>query len=309
MRSAGRQRERPARRHAQQAALRIERVEQRVQVVLVGAASVQQHERARRLAGRRALAVGERHAAPRGGGRAAASAPSRPGRAGARTPEAGPSASPRCSRSSSTAKPGRAWRSRTARRSARGSRSSGTRSGRSRASAAGPPATTASRQASWSSIVDDQATWCTVPAPPDAAIRRRGIVGIIAAARLAADLPPRRPVAAAGRSPASPRARAGSPPAGRRTHAPRRSPAARARPGSRGARRSAARRCRDALSVEAQAFRSSNPRPSSSRVARLPRPGAAPRSRTPARSRPGSRPCGSSRRPPGRGARPGTRRT
>ena len=55
VRSARRERERSARRDAEQPALRVERVQQRVQVVLVGAAPVQQHERAGRLAGRRAV--------------------------------------------------------------------------------------------------------------------------------------------------------------------------------------------------------------------------------------------------------------
>ena len=41
--------------HAEQPPLRVERVEQRVEVVLVGAAAVQEHERAGRLARGRPL--------------------------------------------------------------------------------------------------------------------------------------------------------------------------------------------------------------------------------------------------------------
>ena len=54
MAAAGRQRERRAGREPDQPALRVEHVEQGVQVVLVGAAAVQQDQRALRLPGRRA---------------------------------------------------------------------------------------------------------------------------------------------------------------------------------------------------------------------------------------------------------------
>ena len=49
--AAGRQLERPARSDAEEPPLRVERVEQRVQVVLVGPAPVEEDERALRLAG------------------------------------------------------------------------------------------------------------------------------------------------------------------------------------------------------------------------------------------------------------------
>ena len=53
VRTARRQRERAARRDPEQAALRVEHVQQRDEVVLVGAAAVEEDERALRLAGRR----------------------------------------------------------------------------------------------------------------------------------------------------------------------------------------------------------------------------------------------------------------
>jgi hypothetical protein len=46
VRAARRQRERPARRDAYEAPLRVERVEQRKEIVLVGAATVEEDERA-----------------------------------------------------------------------------------------------------------------------------------------------------------------------------------------------------------------------------------------------------------------------
>src|SRR6476646_7035302 len=55
VRTARRQRQRPTRRVPVQAALRVELVEKRKEVVLVGAATVQQDERARRLPGCRTL--------------------------------------------------------------------------------------------------------------------------------------------------------------------------------------------------------------------------------------------------------------
>ena len=66
VRAARRQGQRPARRVAVQPPLRVERVEQREQVVLVGAAAVEEDERALGLAGRRALADG--HTSSRGFG-------------------------------------------------------------------------------------------------------------------------------------------------------------------------------------------------------------------------------------------------
>ena len=66
---AGRERERAARSDAVQAALRVEGVEERVQVVLVGPAPMQEDERAPRLAGCRTLTDVEivgRGAAPLG---------------------------------------------------------------------------------------------------------------------------------------------------------------------------------------------------------------------------------------------------
>jgi hypothetical protein len=57
VRAARRQRERPARRDAEQPPLRIEDVEEREQVELVGAAAVEEDEQALRLAGGRPEAV------------------------------------------------------------------------------------------------------------------------------------------------------------------------------------------------------------------------------------------------------------
>ena len=59
VKSARRQRQRPARGRAHQAALGVERVEQREQVRLVHSAAVQQHQRAVGLPGRRADAMGQ----------------------------------------------------------------------------------------------------------------------------------------------------------------------------------------------------------------------------------------------------------
>ena len=57
VRTAGRQRERRARGDAEEPSPRIEGVHQRNEVVLVGAAAVQEDKRARRVTGRRAQAV------------------------------------------------------------------------------------------------------------------------------------------------------------------------------------------------------------------------------------------------------------
>ena len=103
VRAARRQRPRPAWRHAQQPAFRVELVEEREEVVLVGAAAVEQDEGARRIAGGRPLARRQRHAARgSGSGVSTGSICSR------RCSNAGgsESRSPRCSGSSSVAKPG-----------------------------------------------------------------------------------------------------------------------------------------------------------------------------------------------------------
>jgi hypothetical protein len=68
MRSAGRQRERRARGDDEQAPLRVEHVRQREQVVLVGAAAVQEDEQTLRLGGGRPGAVDEAHAFTAGRG-------------------------------------------------------------------------------------------------------------------------------------------------------------------------------------------------------------------------------------------------
>ncbi len=69
--AAGRQRERPPRTHAGEVSFRVERVEQREEVVLVGTATVQQDERAGGLAGRGSEAMAKLVAA-HGRGRAGA---------------------------------------------------------------------------------------------------------------------------------------------------------------------------------------------------------------------------------------------
>ena len=68
VRAARRQRERAARRDAEQPPLRIERVEERVEVVLVGAAPVQEDERSLRLAGCGPLPELKAHARGSGSG-------------------------------------------------------------------------------------------------------------------------------------------------------------------------------------------------------------------------------------------------
>ena len=62
MRAAGRQRQRPARRRADEPPLRIERIQQRKEIVLVRAAPVEQDQRAFRLSGRRPHTRSQRHA-------------------------------------------------------------------------------------------------------------------------------------------------------------------------------------------------------------------------------------------------------
>ncbi len=59
MRASGRQRERSSRTHPEQPPLRIERVEERVEVALVRAAAVKEDERAVWLSGSRALVCAE----------------------------------------------------------------------------------------------------------------------------------------------------------------------------------------------------------------------------------------------------------
>ena len=110
VRAAGRERERPARRGADEPPLRVEHVEEREEIVLVGAAAMQQHERAVRLSGGRAdevaqAGVGHGARAGRGSGRgvkdllhAIAQVLERRRQRRAR--------SPRCAGSSSVAKPG-----------------------------------------------------------------------------------------------------------------------------------------------------------------------------------------------------------
>ena len=135
--AARRQEQRPAGRHADEPALGIEHVEERGEVVLVGAAAVQEHERALGLARGRAHALDElarrggrhrphRHArvAQRG------QAPARAARGGARTGAVAAAprrASRRARRRRSRC---RAWPVRTARPTARGSRPSGSTGGR-----------------------------------------------------------------------------------------------------------------------------------------------------------------------------------
>ena len=105
MRAARRQRERAARGDAEQPPFGVERVEERMQVVFVGPAAVQEDERSLRLAGGRPLEdVEASRAHPRGfgSGVSAGSICSR------RCSNAGgsESRSPRCSGSSSVANPG-----------------------------------------------------------------------------------------------------------------------------------------------------------------------------------------------------------
>ena len=102
VRASGRQRERPARRDAEQPPLGVERVEERVEVVLVGAAAVQEDERSLRLARSRPLDDCQRHPRGFGSGVSTGSICSR------RCSNAGgsESRSPRCSGSSSVANPG-----------------------------------------------------------------------------------------------------------------------------------------------------------------------------------------------------------
>jgi hypothetical protein len=57
--ASGRERERAARCHSNEAAVGVERVQQREEVVLVRPASVEEHERAFRVAGRRSNAMSE----------------------------------------------------------------------------------------------------------------------------------------------------------------------------------------------------------------------------------------------------------
>ena len=59
MRASGREVERTARRDAEQQSLRVEHVEQREEVVLVGAAAVEEDDRAGGVTLRRAHPVGE----------------------------------------------------------------------------------------------------------------------------------------------------------------------------------------------------------------------------------------------------------
>ena len=107
--SAGREAVRAARRDPEQPPVRVEQVEERIQVVLVGPAPVEQHERARRSPRRLAPVRCERrirHAdhVARGAGsgvRAGSIRARRCSKAGGRM-----RASPRCSGSSSTPKPG-----------------------------------------------------------------------------------------------------------------------------------------------------------------------------------------------------------
>jgi hypothetical protein len=106
VRTAGRERQRPPRRIAVQAALRIERVEQRKEILLVGTAAVEQDERARRLYGGGTLErlQGQRTLRSRGLGSGVSSGSTsarRCSNAGGRI-----SVSPRCAGSSSVAKPG-----------------------------------------------------------------------------------------------------------------------------------------------------------------------------------------------------------
>ena len=107
VRAAGRQCERRARRVAVQALPRIERVEQREEIVLVGAAAVQQDESALRLADRRALQRRQAHVRvqlSRGAGSGVSSGSTcvrRCSKSGGRI-----SFSPRRSMSSSVPKPG-----------------------------------------------------------------------------------------------------------------------------------------------------------------------------------------------------------
>ena len=108
VRAAGRQRERRARRVAVQALPRIERVEQREEVVLVGAAAVQEDESALRLADRRALAARSRLtcASSSPADPAAASAAARPASGDARSRAAGSASRRDAPVSSSVPKPG-----------------------------------------------------------------------------------------------------------------------------------------------------------------------------------------------------------
>ena len=62
VRAAGRQRQRPARRRADETALRVQRIEQGKEIVLVRAAPVEQDQRALWLAGRRPQTRSQRHA-------------------------------------------------------------------------------------------------------------------------------------------------------------------------------------------------------------------------------------------------------
>ena len=98
-----------------------------------------------------------------------------------------------------------------------------------------PASARCSCQRGCSATVVPQATWWTVPALWRPGSARRRVVGDRPAAALAAQLP--RPVAGARRAQHALEQRRGCARAGRCRRARRRSPAARARPGSRGARR------------------------------------------------------------------------
>ena len=102
MPASRRQRQRPTGGEPAQAALGVERVEKGIEVVLVGAAAVEEDERSRRLARGRPLESVERH--PRGFG----SGVNRGSICSRRCSKSGgsESRSPRCSASSSVAKPG-----------------------------------------------------------------------------------------------------------------------------------------------------------------------------------------------------------